>query len=151
MPGASLAGDSVRRAAVLVSGDRARDLEAGSGVELGQDVGDVGFDGVAGQEHLGGDVGVGPPGGDEVGDFLFGGGEGLPAGGGAVAGALGAAADVVLAQPGVGAHDVPGCAEVVVDGDGLFVGGAGGFGVAVFGVQHGGVLQCLPGEQGIPG
>jgi len=57
----------------------ADDFGAGVGAELGQDVGDVGLHGVAGQEQLGGDVGVGPPVGDQGGDLDLGGGERVPA------------------------------------------------------------------------
>src|SRR5258708_32370413 len=109
----------------LMSSCRARDLGGGPRVELGKDVGDVGLDGVAGQEQLAGDVGIGQPLADKAGDLLLGGGECLPASGWAAAGAAFAAAGVVLAPPGVGAHGVPLRAEAAVDGDGAQVGGGG--------------------------
>ena len=67
----------------------------------------MGLDGIAGQEHLPCDVGIGQPVGDKMSDLLLRGRQRLPAFGGPTTGSPSAAADVVLAEPGVRAPDVP--------------------------------------------
>jgi hypothetical protein len=67
----------------------------------------VELDGAAGDEHPGGDVGLGSALGQERGYRLLGVGEGRPAGLGALALAVDAASDPVRAQPGVSAGRVP--------------------------------------------
>src|SRR5258708_26362724 len=76
---------------------RTRDLDAALRAELDEDVGDVRLNGVAGEEQLAGDGGIGQPLGDKMGDLLLGGGQGVPPRGRPAAGATAAAADLVLA------------------------------------------------------
>src|SRR5260370_33506693 len=68
-----------------LAGEFAGDIDPGLAVEFGEDMGDVGLDGVARQVEFCGDVGVGLARRYEVRDLELGWGQGVPGGDGAAA------------------------------------------------------------------
>src|SRR5260370_6380843 len=104
----------------------ADDIDPALRAELGEDVRDVGLHGAPGQEHAPGDVRRCRAPGYHGGDPDLGRGERLPARGGARrAPAADAAPDAVGTKTAVGAADVPGRLQAVVEADRLVHGDPG--------------------------
>jgi hypothetical protein len=97
-----------------LGGGEGDDVDPAAHAELGQDVGDVGFDGAARQAQLVGDLGVGSALGDEVRDAGFAASEAVPADSGALASGVRMGAQAVGAELDAGAVQVPGGAEVLI-------------------------------------
>src|SRR5260370_2389761 len=103
-----------------LAGEFAGDIDPGLDVEFGEDMGDVGLDGVARQVEFCGDVGAGLARRYEVRDLELGCGQGVPGGDRAVARA---AADAEGAQQRIGAPGGPDGVAILGNPDGTGGGG----------------------------